>query len=61
MQDAQEIMDVLVKAQASQGEMEPDDPQVTYSMCSLTCKNEADGCVCYISRTKYGLLYNSIH
>ena len=28
MQDASEIMDVLVKAQANQGEMEPDDPQV---------------------------------
>ena len=28
MQDAQEIMDVLVKAQSSQGEMEADDPQV---------------------------------
>ena len=28
MQDAQEIMEVLVKAQANQGEMEPDDPQV---------------------------------
>jgi hypothetical protein len=29
MQDAQDIMEVLVKAQANQGEMEPDDPQVT--------------------------------
>ena len=29
MQDAQEIMEVLVKVQSGQQEMEPDDPQVT--------------------------------
>ena len=28
MQDAQEVMDMLVKVQNDQGEMEPDDPQV---------------------------------
>ena len=28
MQDAQEVMDMLVKVQNEQGEMETDDPQV---------------------------------
>ena len=28
MQDAQEVMDMLVKVQNDQGEMDPDDPQV---------------------------------
>jgi len=28
MQDAQEVMGMLVKVQSEQGEMEPDDPQV---------------------------------
>ena len=28
MQDAQDVMDMLVKVQNDQGEMEPDDPQV---------------------------------
>ena len=28
MQDAQEVMDMLVKVQNDQGDMEPDDPQV---------------------------------
>lgn len=32
MQDAQEVMGMLVKVQSEQGEMEPDDPQVLYSM-----------------------------
>ena len=29
MQDAQEVMGMLVKVQNEQGEMEPDDPQVS--------------------------------
>ena len=28
MQDAQDVMDMLVKVQNDQGDMEPDDPQV---------------------------------
>lgn len=28
MQDAQEVMGMLVKVQSEQGDMEPDDPQV---------------------------------
>ena len=32
MQDAQEVMGMLVKVQSEQGEMEADDPQVLYSM-----------------------------
>lgn len=28
MQDAQDVMDMLVKVQNEQGDMEPDDPQV---------------------------------
>ena len=30
MQDAQEVMDMLVKVQNEQGDMEPDDPQVRF-------------------------------
>jgi len=29
MQDAQEVMDMLVKIQSNQGDMDTDDPQVT--------------------------------
>ena len=35
MQDAQEVMGVLVKVQNEQGQMEPDDPQVLLSSSCL--------------------------
>jgi hypothetical protein len=50
MQDAQDIMEVLVKAQANQGEMEPDDPQVSYfiSAWARMCKIIGPGFVQYL-------------
>ncbi len=44
MQDAQEVMDMLVKVQNEQGDMEPDDPQVRsycvvihFVICKIWC------------------------
>ncbi len=35
MQDAQDVMDMLVKVQNEQGDMEPDDPQVCVCVWGL--------------------------
>jgi len=49
MQDAQEVMGMLVKVQSEQGEMEPDDPQVLSTPCCISytgtnysCRNLAN-------------------
>ena len=62
MQDASEIMDVLVKAQATQGDMEPDDPQVTKNfiqsvtkMFGCTIKFFYSVTIFFMNRKKYFL------
>ena len=42
MQDAQDVMDMLVKVQNEQGDMEPDDPQVRTKIKLITIS--ADSC-----------------
>ncbi len=43
MQDAQEVMDMLVKVQNEQGDMEPDDPQVRFYYLQDWCVNNICG------------------
>ena len=45
MQDAQDVMDMLVKVQNEQGDMEPDDPQVRTKIELITIS--ADSCQIY--------------